>query len=303
MKESDCEKHENPSKSLTKKGWVHFAVAAGILFVAAISWNGVLWRLKIALAKLPVPWPDCVQVEGYRLTNFPEKIGPYIIVQDGEFSSKKDGIPDGIDIVREDVLDSLGTTASKYNWYYMATYRDTRVPGTIKEGKGRYVRLEITYYTGLLDAVPHVPERCLFAGGYTIVYEQSGLIPFEVKDPKIAAKLPPRWRRFNLYRTVGARGGEKTAEYFVFSMNGIPTARWEVVRGKLMLFTVRYCYFAKIQIAVFKAGAYRGRVGIVNETDLSISDQACRDFLSHALPDILRFLPSADDVKKLSSSD
>jgi len=89
VKESDCEKHENPSKSLTKKGWVHFAVAAGILLVAAISWNGVLWRLKIALAKLPVPWPDCVQVENYRLTNFPEKIGPYIIVQDGEFSSKK----------------------------------------------------------------------------------------------------------------------------------------------------------------------------------------------------------------------
>jgi len=86
-------------------------------------------------------------------------------------------------------------------------------------------------------------------------------------------------------------------------MNGIPTARWEVVRGKLMLFTVRYCYFAKIQIAVFKVGTYRGRVGLMNETDLNISDQACRDFLSHALPDILRFLPSADDVKKLSSSD
>ena len=302
MKDSGKANSGSSHTTSSRRGWVHFAVAAGILLSAAVGWNGVFWRLKVALAKYPVPWPSCVKVQDYRLTNFPEKIGPYVIVQDGEFSAKKDGTPDGIEILREDVLESLGTTASNLNWYYMATYRDTRIAGSLREGKGRYIRLEITYYTGLLDAVPHVPERCLFAGGFTILYEQSGPMPFEVKSPQIAAKLPRAWRRFNLYRTVGAKGREKTAEYFVFSMNGVPTARWEVVRGKLMLFTVRYCYFAKIQVAVFKVGRYQGRVGLINETDLRASDQACRDFLEYALPEILKYLPSSDDVKKLSSS-
>lgn len=79
-------------------------------------------------------------------------------------------------------------------------------------------------------------------------------------------------------------------------MNGEPTAHWWIIRYGLVKPWVRYCYFAKIQLAPYKPDPHK--------PDLSIeeSDRICRDFARAALPEVLKLLPTAADVEKLAAS-
>jgi hypothetical protein len=269
--------------------WLHFGLAAGLLLLAGAGWNGIMAALHWTMAKEPVPWPEGVEVEDHRLINFPERLGPYLLVQDGELEVERDGKPDGLFIFRDEDLETLGTLAHELNWYYSALYRETGAP----PGKAKqYVRVEITYYTGLLDAVPHIPDVCVGVAGATVVAKESG--PITITVPAV----PAPWNAFDVHRTTYVRQDRKTAQYYFFSMNGEPTARWEMVRGRLTLPWVRYCYFAKVQLGAFKTGYRR----LVPETDPAECDRLCADFLKYGLPHMLRFLPSAGDVAKLKGS-
>ncbi|MDY7009738.1 MAG: hypothetical protein SVV80_03185 [Planctomycetota bacterium] len=268
-----------------RRGWIHFALAAGLLLIAAVAWNIVL--MGKYFAKKPVPPPPHAQFDNHRLTNFPDRIGPYVLIGDGELSGKPDGRPDGLLVPREEDLETLGMLRNDMNWYYMAVYRDTRAaPG----GNGGRIRLDITYYTGLLEAVPHVGERCIVAGGGTIDYGQSRPIPVRLTLLPAAWE---KWRNIEAYRTtyeIGSHDGAsaQASQYHLFSMNGTPTCRWESVRWQMGALSLKYCYFAKIQIAAQTP-----------EPDVEKSDAVCREFLEFVLPEVLQFLPSADDVRKL----
>ncbi len=276
------------------RAWFHFAVAAGLLLAAGAGWNGIMGGLQWTMSKRPVPWPAGVAVEAWRLTSMPEALGPYVLVEDGELTRDPDGQPDGVLVFHDEDLKTLGTTAHALNWYASLMYRDSRGGGPKSNTERQYVRVDITYYTGLLDAVPHVPDNCLGAAGAAIVLADSG--PMDVSVPLAASP----WDAFPVYRTtyVMRDKATKTAQYFFFSMNGKPTTRWQTVRGQLTLPWVKYCYFAKVQLAVFRLE--RGR--LLPERDLAGCDGICRDFLKFALPEILRFLPSAEDVKRLDAS-
>lgn len=265
-------------------GWVrlnrHFVVAAVMLLVVGAGWNGIMAALKWTMAKSPVPWPEGTEVAEHRLTNFPEKLGPYII------------IPDGTVEIRKEILDTLGVLKHELNWYFAGIFRDAHTRGEAGWKGEHYVRLDVTYYTGLLDAVPHIPDVCLGAGGYTVIPGESGFVRIS------APTAPAPWDDFRIYRTAYAGKGNKTAQYYFFSLNGKPTADWKMVRGRLSLPWVNYCYFAKVQLGAFRPG-YRK---LQPETDRDACDRISRDFLNYALPAVLRFLPSAQDVEKLEKS-
>ena len=70
-------------------------------------------------------------------------------------------------------LDTLGVMKHKLNWYFAGIFRDVRTRGEAGWKGKHYVRLDVTYYTGLLDAVPHIPDACLGAGGFTIIPDES----------------------------------------------------------------------------------------------------------------------------------
>jgi len=299
---------ENASAAgVGKRARLHFAIAAAVLLVAGAGWHSIMAVLHWTMDKKPVPWPATIQPEDvvdHRLTSFPDKLGKpdqqgqqwrYVLAEDGELSrnGQRDGAPDGIIEIRDEDLKSMGTKAHRLNWYYSGLYRDTRAEG-VGGGGRRYVQMHVTYYTGLLDAVPHVPERCLGAGGARVVPGQSRTVPVSVPS------APPPWQNFAMYRTTyeDPKRRIKTAQYHFFSMNGQPTAHWESVRGKLTLPWVRYCYFAKVQIAAFTIESNR----LGTESDLSKCDQVCNDFLTCALPEILRFLPSPEALKELEAS-
>lgn len=269
----------------------NFVTAVTILLVASVSWNLAMGLLGWTMVKYPVPaW--AAETNGHQLVNFPTRIGKYRLAQDGEVNRDQqtgqpifDEKPDGLIEVSSEQLDELGTTKHKQNWYYMGLFRDTgRSPGDPRA----YIRLNVTYYTGLLDAVPHVGEVCIAAAGGRVDPKLSGTILV----PLPAEEVPEAWREITLYRTAyTGRRGERSAQYHVFSMNGEPTAQWLKIRYGLIKPWVRYCYFAKIQLAPSKP-------------DLSIeeSDRICRDFARAALPEVLKLLPTAADVEKLAAS-
>lgn len=275
-----------PSRSGTGPGgWVHFGVAAGVLLVAAGAWFVVLPGL---LSKKPVPPPEGTQLDDtHLLRSFPEELGPYVLAPEAEAAEPDAGKKDGIHEMDKDELQTLGTLKHEWNWYYMATYRDTRAPN----GAG-YVRLDITYFTGLVQAVPHVPERCLVAGGNVLVPADSRQISVVVPG------VEPPWDNIQAYRTVyqwtdnrTGRSG-KGAQYHFFSSNGLPQWRWETVRLEMGHLFKKYRCFAKIQLAPHGSQV----------ASLADSDDRCRDFLTYALPAILKFLPTAADVEKLEAS-
>jgi len=278
-------------------GGVHFYVAAGILAAAASGFHTAKETLGVVLVKSPVPPPARVRTREQRLVSFPETIGHYRLAGDGDLEYDKrtkkpvkDGKPDGILELRHEQLDEMDITKHPLNWYYSGLFVDT-TPGPL-----RVFQINITYYTGTLDAIPHVPEICLRAGGGKVLSEDCGDVSVALPGMK------PPWDRFEIRRTAYGRYGKddmplldsrgdpvKSAEYYVFSMNGKPTCSRTEMRLKLAWPLDKYCYYAKVQVAPPRV-----------EATLAEQDAACREFLREVMPVVLEYLPSAGDVEALS---
>jgi hypothetical protein len=282
------------------KGWIHFAIAAVVLGGSAVAFQFSAYLLGWALQKEPVPWPEGVVVdpESFRMGNFPDSLdnGRYVLAADGELTGKKDGLPDGDMLLTPDDLDALGigNTWDKQriadrqsNWYLIRIYRDeTRPPGDPL----RYWRLEVYYYTGARDTVPHVPERCMAESGAMLV--GSADMPVSVPAASKGWDEGLSVKRALFEMTDKARGTtSRLVQYYVFSLNGKAETDWEKVRFTLVRPTIKYCYFAKIQIAP---------MGQVASEELA--DAAAADFANAFLPMVVRALPSSRDVETLKAA-
>ena len=277
-----------------------YLVAAVLMSVTALGWTVAVERLKIYTRKRPVPWPDGVKVgEDFRLLSLADRFGPYVLAGDGELernkdgSPKRDGKPDGEIVFEEHLLDTLkiGTSTDKdnlpdrqSNWYVSRIYRDTAVAPRDPRG---YWQLDVQYYTGGVDVVPHIPEICLVAGGATILRTDDVQCSVPAAPSPWDGPIVLRRAIFSRSSPNGSRSSQ-FAQYYTFSLNGEPESRREMVRGKLLNPFVRHAYFAKIQVAP--------RWAIL---DSQQADEQARRFLRFCLPQVLKVLPMADDVKKL----
>ena len=272
----------------------HFLIAAAILLLTALA-----IRLSTWVEKMPVYWPEGVVVsEDFRLLSLPDKIGPFVkVIQDGEIGIS-DGAPDGEDILKDNEMQELtiGTIADKSrrksrcsNWYVSRIYRDERIRD--RRDVYAYWRLQLYYYTGMRDTVPHVPDRCLVAGGAQMLTNEA--VTFH------APAVPAPWQepvqvnqvRFSLSNPLKLTAS-RYVQYYVFSLNGRPERRWETVRLHLSKPWVRHCFFAKIQFAP---------LGAVEDTKEAA--RKAEEFASIMLPTILRALPTEQDVEELDKLD
>jgi len=282
------------------RAWVHFGIACLLLAGSAVAFQYGAHAQQWAMQKESVPWPDGVAVdaETFRWSSLPTTLaGRYVLAADGELSGGQiDGIPDGEISVPSDVMTTLGIGTGwdkkriadrKSNWHVIRIYRDTTRPA---RDPLRYWDLEVYYYTGALDTVPHVPERCLAASGATLL-----------SSADITASAPlavaPWDEPFRVHRAIFERSDEysfdskRILQYYFFSLNGQPESSWKKVRLTLANPLVRYCYFAKIQFSP------KGHV-----SDTSEADRAAGEFLDSFLPIVSRAIPSRSDVKVLETS-
>jgi len=272
------------------RGMTHFAIAAAILIVSAASWDVVVAKLGLILDKEPVPWPPHVRVnpETFNLETLPERLGRFEMAPGSE------------QILEEEMRETLGTGTPldksrvenrRSNWYVMRTYRDTTRPNE----PFSYWRLDITYYTGTADLVPHIGERCILAGGGSLIGR-----PTEVTFPQ-PMHVPPEWEKPLVFeRTRFEQPGrdgisvQQYVQYHIFSLDGEPESNWMNIRASLSSIFGgkygKYSYFAKIQFAPLHQ---------VREGEVQRADEAAAEFMRSALPSILAQLPRAEDMARL----
>lgn len=285
--------------------WNRHAILA-ILLVAATAVGGfkMYW-------KYPVPWPEgCRISDDFRLTSLPQAFSPpddrgpgkttryQMVTADGVLFHDpethkpiRDGKPDGEIIWDEDdrkVLD-VGTylDAQLYskrssNWYVGRIYEDLKAP---LRSTLRLWQLDLTYYTGKMENVAHVPGRCMIAGGA----EPAG------PEVELEWKVPVSnsdWRTVRVMRarfTDGETPGE-FVQYYTFCLNGLNEPSWLRVHSVAKMPIHDHCYFAKIQFAP--------RYPV---TDLAACDRAAQSFFNAFLPEVLQALPTKADVEKLNA--
>lgn len=290
----------------TSRGLLDISFIVAVI-VLGLSWAGfgiTIEKLRWVTSKQPVPWPEGVTVnnDDFRLTNLPLQMGPYKRVEDGEFpNDDKPGEPDGERVLTEDILESLkiGTSLDKdrvadrkSNWYVSRIYIDTtKSPNQ----PFRYWLLDVTYYTGGLEKVPHIPERCLTASGAQLLGDSDN-VWFTVDG---IDKKYEHWQgRIAYNRTRYVRQDpltfreDRKAQFYIFSLNGKPEADWEMVRGKLTLPFGKYAYFAKIQFAPMDS---------IDDEELIIEET--EKFVKSFLPHVVKTFAMPQDIKRLEKSE
>jgi len=200
------------------------------------------------------------------------------------------------------IVEELGTKN-----YLSRTYREKN---PADPDHPQVIGLHLAYYTGTIEMVPHVPERCFVAGGM-LVGEDSVEVPLnldtsgwlpdpsdgDVKTartsnrysdrPGMRVRLPRDAENISLYVTgfQGEHGGPLYAGY-CFLANGGWVARAEGVRLLAFKLTDDYAYYMKVQCSSQTA---RSREEYVSSAS---------SLLDELLPEIMRCVPDWTEVRR-----
>lgn len=230
-----------------------YLVALAILVISALSLGRAIDAMDIYLLKLPI-YP-----EGNRKLR-------HILTETEHWRRT------GADMIEAaDVVKTLGTDNYVSRMYITKDRADEFV-----------IDLHAAYYTGMVDTVPHVPERCFVGGGWQIAQESSVVeipldssnwIPIQTEDGQTLYTtrisndndVAPG-QRIELPRGVTPEGGLRmrvTMFYdpegrpvfsgYFFIANGGTVARSEDVR--LLAFSLNddYAYYLKVQFTSAQA--------------------------------------------------
>ncbi len=261
-----------------------FIVATFLLGFSGVGFRYAVNALNVFLEKEAVPLRDNLANVSRTLGNW-QKVG-----QDARLD--------------EAMLETLNTEE------YLS--RSYAIDGESSNG---VLQLHLAYYTGFIDAVPHVPDRCFEAGGlrkqglpdnYPLEVDKSQwresdpdqhqdstsfpqvIYAHPVTGQPITVHMPAG--DFSLRVTEFQRIDQQDVKIFAgyfFIANGETTATPE--RLKFLAFdpTERYAYYLKVQYTMF------------GDKDFSkeefISD--CADFTGHLLPELMRCLPDWYEVQ------
>jgi hypothetical protein len=233
-----------------------FLVAFGIMGTAAIGMQAALDHYKIYLQKKPI-YPEPIAGKERILRALPTETARWRQVGADRIESAEG-------------QEELGTAN-----YLTRVYAEKSADGA----QPRRVELHAAYYTGMIDTVPHVPERCFTGGGATLIGGPWELpLPLEASDwvseednPFAPAALYTT-RLSNEYSTAGggrrvrlpigvspdnpprlriteySGGGDRSffAGYFFIANGGLASSA-EQVRGLAFDLQNDYAYYLKVQ--------------------------------------------------------
>ena len=144
----------------------------------------------------------------------------------------------------------------------------------------------VTYYTGKVDTVAHIPERCYVADGY-----QPTQTPETVQwnlGPNRMGKMPgdPQTlgvRYLNFQDQTGANRITKRVAYFFFA-NGKYESDSIRVRQTLENLRYKHAFYSKVEL-----------MGVMPDHDKCAA--AMTDFLSNAMPEVEKCYPDFESVE------
>lgn len=257
-----------------------FIIVAAILAVAAIGLNTTIQKMQLSFRKEPVSLQKS-------LKELSPTFGPWVQVTVDER-------------VNHELEDALGTDE-----YVFRDYVDSRkVPADVIEafrGKKTAERLQmlqalrmktpeavmnvaVTYYTGMVDTVAHIPDRCYIADGFepsSYDIRRWDCFASRSSDNQAAARF------IHFVDQVADRKSVSRNVAYFFHVNGRYTNDPLDVRATLQDLFQKHGYYAKVEMM----SALDDRVA---------AEAAMSDFTSHALPEIEKVLP---DWGKVTSAE
>ncbi len=264
-------------------------IATATLTVSAISFHFAVAAANYYLQKHPVPLRE-------PLTDISRRLGLW----------EAEGVDGRLTAEMEE---DLGTKHYIDRWY-------ARQGPDVVAGR---IHVHLTYYTGLIDTVPHIPDRCLVASGAVLHTRPANHdLALDrntwVLDPdRVNLRTgEPYWSY--TYRdlvtaepiTVRMPFGEfrlRTSEYrmtkrpdirihagYFFIANGQVTPFPDRVRRFAFDLTTRYAYYAKVQFTMYTV------------EDIGTEDfvETASDLLADLLPEVMRCLPDWAEVEAAS---
>lgn len=253
-------------------------VVLGILLVVGIGLNSIVFGGGIKFQKQRVE----LQKD---LTLLPKKLGPWLqVLDDQNFPAEQ--------------VHELGTTM-----YIARGYIDTRrindpklLSGLEKLSSGERANLFFTiqhrdpksaiyihmaYYTGLVDTVAHVPERCMVGGGFDPVNPTRVQLALGNGVPPVDVKY------IDFVKREGGKGSSvdvTTNVAYFFQVNG--DYEWDSITGvryKLQNLWEKYGYYCKIEMSTSNLTPTEAQASMA-------------DFVTNALPEMEKLLPDWDAV-------
>lgn len=272
-----------------------FIVAALVLLLCAVGFNAAARSLQLHFRKQPVPL--AVKSLDDKTEGLPALIGDrwLQVTEDQPLSP--------------DVEHALGTKQ-----YVMRTYIDLKAARkTEADLKDRnpeklavvladlqsrnpeaIMRVGITYYTGLVDTVPHIPDRCMVADGFQPTHYRVLDVPSEYTDGK------PRDVKFRsiTFEDITGRGRVTRNVGYFFHVNGRYEENPLRVRATLQNLFETYSYFAKVELMTEQPG--RGPTATPDDGEASAKQM--QGFLQILLPELEKCLPDWSKVSGAPSS-
>jgi len=280
---------------MTRARWIAFGLATGVLVVSALGMDAAIRAFDLHLRKLAVYAPG-----GRVLASLPRETAHWVA-----FGSDR---VDSAEIVK-----TLGTENYLNRLY---TERNPENPDSPVA-----INLHAAYYTGMIDTVPHVPERCFVGSGLvqtefaeivpvpvdTSTWRADETVPVELRgsegelytaripyeygtSPGTRVRLPrdvtpgsPIRMRVSSY--IGPNDQPLYAGYF-FIANGGTVANANAVRTLAFDLTSDYAYYVKVQFT---------SSSVSSAEDLA---KQAGSLLSDLLPEIMLCTPDWVEVQQ-----
>lgn len=271
------------TRSITLAG----ILALLVLATSALALETIVDRFRLQLRKLPIQ-PE----SGLKLHTLPKATRGWSSIRDDQMSAE--------------AMAELGTENYVTRWYQRVDQH-----GSPAEPKA-ILQIHCAYYTGMIDTVPHVPERCMIGGGMEYAGESRVVnVPLDLTrlmpdpDHDRSTGLPPLLTARNERVPVRTRlprdiqhlsmkvtpyrdaGGKQIlwAGYF-FMANGGVVASANDVRFLAFKLNDAYAYYTKVQFMSADVDSAEGLASLA------------ASFLDEAFPDLMRCVPDWTDVEE-----
>jgi hypothetical protein len=276
-----------------------FLAVLVVLFVGAVGINAATSAMRLHFRKEALPLRA---KEG--LTALPLQLGDWVCVPEPH-------------TLNADVAHDLGTDQYVFRTYVdtaarapgatattVATKSDVLAMGQMSErdrwealhqirlkNPNAVLTLAITYYTGKVDTVPHVPDRCYVADGFQPRTYDVKRWDLGEYAPGVPRRVPVRFIDFE---DQTAREQQNRCVTYFFHANGEYNDSPLEVRQKLQSLLERYGYFAKIEVMALlppRNTAAASEREARHEQDREAAAATVRRFLTAALPAVEGLLP------------
>jgi len=287
----------NPRLGINIGSVAAYAVGVAVLLAGALLFTQYLRAAGIRLEKKEIYAPDGLMLRSLP-ERFPERNPRWRAVTANQ-------------VMSQEVLAELGSENYISRWFEREPQPDEQEPLRLQ--------LHAVYYTGLIDTVPHVPERCFVGGGMVAQGTRLVDVPLDldrftpdiflerelrdagVSEDEIAERTVLTGRgievpnpvrlprgvddlRMNVTEFIDGAGQRVFAGYF-FVTNGevVPTA--EQVRTRGFSITGEYAYYMKVQFL---------GVGLESAEELAAG---AADMLNLMFPELMRRAPDWIEVE------